>query len=143
MQVVALSDFQNRCIVLLKQIEASGESVLITDNNQPLARIVHCKKSSTEQQTQELLAMLRGNVQRYTAPEDSVGETDWQAWLDLVEQARIQYSSSIFRFLGFFDNGNLVILNHAFQKKSQKTPNSDIEIAEARKHDYLARKKTR
>jgi phage-related protein len=34
----------------------------------------------------------------------------------------------------------LVVLNHAFQKKSQKTPLKEIRLAEQRKNDYLRRK---
>jgi phage-related protein len=43
--------------------------------------------------------------------------------------------------LGFLDDGNLVILANGFQKKTQKTPKSEIEIAEDRKRDYLQRKR--
>lgn len=32
--------------------------------------------------------------------------------------------------LGFFENEQLIILNHAFQKKTQKTPSKDIKLAE-------------
>ena len=34
-----------------------------------------------------------------------------------------------------------IILNHAFQKKTQKTPKQAIKIAKARKQDYLKRRK--
>jgi len=37
-------------------------------------------------------------------------------------EVRIIYKSDIFRILGFFDNSKLIVLNHAFQKKTQKTP---------------------
>jgi phage-related protein len=36
--------------------------------------------------------------------------------------------------------GDMIILNHAFQKKTQKTPKNAIEKAENRKKDYLDRK---
>ena len=49
-------------------------------------------------------------------------------------------SGNIFRLLGFFDGDNLVVLNHGFQKKSQKTPSKEIKTAETRKKDYLRRK---
>jgi phage-related protein len=53
---------------------------------------------------------------------------------------RVQVGGNIFRLLGFFDHDNLVILNHGFQKKTQKTPPKEIKIAESRKKDYLQRK---
>ena len=34
----------------------------------------------------------------------------------------------------------IVVLNHAFIKKTQKTPKRDIETAEQRKREYMRRK---
>jgi phage-related protein len=42
--------------------------------------------------------------------------------------------------LGFFDGPKLIILNHAFQKKTQKTPLRDIKTAEDRKNEYFQRR---
>jgi phage-related protein len=53
----------------------------------------------------------------------------------------IQTGSDIFRFLGFFDGARLVVLSHAFQKKTQKTPRQAIRLAEERKQDYFRRRK--
>jgi len=58
---------------------------------------------------------------------------------DDVWEIRVQSGSNIFRILGFVDKNNLVVLNHAFQKKTQKTPKKEIAIAEARKKDHLLR----
>ncbi len=54
-------------------------------------------------------------------------------------EVRVQSGNNIFRILGFIEKNNLVILNHAFQKKTQKTPKKEISIAEARKKDHLLR----
>jgi phage-related protein len=62
---------------------------------------------------------------------------------DDIWEVRVQMGGNIFRFLGFFENERLVILNHAFQKKTQKTPQKEIKIAENRKQDYLKRKSLR
>lgn len=59
---------------------------------------------------------------------------------DDIWEVRVQFGGNIFRILGFFDNGNLIILNHAFYKKTQKTPATDIKLAEERKRNYLIRK---
>ena len=59
---------------------------------------------------------------------------------DDIWEIRIQSGNNIFRLLGFLDNEHLVVLNHAFQKKTQKTPHKEIKIAENRKKDYLNRK---
>ncbi|MCB2263218.1 MAG: type II toxin-antitoxin system RelE/ParE family toxin [Candidatus Thiosymbion ectosymbiont of Robbea hypermnestra] len=50
------------------------------------------------------------------------------------------FTDYCFRILGFFDGNQAVILNHAFQKKSQKTPRKEVKIAENRKEDYLSRR---
>ena len=56
-------------------------------------------------------------------------------------EIRVQYGNNIFRLLGFMEGKNIVVLNHAFQKKSQKTPIKEIAIAKARKKDYFKRGK--
>ena len=56
-------------------------------------------------------------------------------------EVRVKVGSNIFRFLGFFDGRKLVVLSHAFQKKTQKTPRQAIRLAEERKRDYFRRKK--
>ena len=58
---------------------------------------------------------------------------------DDIWEIRIQSGNNIFRILGFVTENNLVVLNHAFQKKTQKTPKKEIAIAEARKKDHLLR----
>lgn len=59
---------------------------------------------------------------------------------DDLWEVRVQLGNNIFRFLGFFDGAQLVILNHAFTKKTQKTPSKEIKIAEQRKKDYFSRR---
>lgn len=56
-----------------------------------------------------------------------------------IWEVRIQTGNNIFRLLGFLGRNQLVTLNHAFQKKTQKTPRKEIQIAEARKKDYFRR----
>lgn len=59
---------------------------------------------------------------------------------DGIWEVRVQVSGNIFRLFGFFVDDNLVVLNHGFQKKTQKTRSKEIKIAESRKKDYLRRK---
>ncbi len=56
-------------------------------------------------------------------------------------EIRIQLGSDIFRLLGFFDSGTLLILTNGFAKKTQKTPPQEIALAIRRKEEYLARRK--
>ena len=59
---------------------------------------------------------------------------------DDLWEVRVQVGNNIFRLLGFLEDHQLVILNHAFQKKTQKTAKKEIQIAEARKKDCLKRR---
>ena len=58
---------------------------------------------------------------------------------DDIWEIRVQIGSNIFRFLGFFEKGNFIVLTNGFQKKTQKTPKSEILLSEQRKLDYLTR----
>ena len=60
---------------------------------------------------------------------------------DDIWEVRVQYGGSNFRLLGFFDGAEFVILNHAFTKKTQKTPKKEIKIAEQRKKDYFLQRR--
>ncbi len=55
-------------------------------------------------------------------------------------EVRIRHANNIFRLLGFFDGNDLIVLNHAFTKKTQKTPKKEIKIAEQRENDYFSRR---
>lgn len=58
---------------------------------------------------------------------------------DLYE-IRVEVDSNIYRIFCCFDEGNLVVLFNAFQKKTQKTPPSEIEKAKRIKDEYFAAK---
>ena len=59
---------------------------------------------------------------------------------DDIWEIRVQQGNNIFRILGFFDGNELVVLNHAFTKKSQKIPQKEIVVAEKRKRNYFIKK---
>jgi len=44
-------------------------------------------------------------------------------------EIRVEYQGNIFRIFCCFDEGNLVVLFNGFQKKSQKTPKSELDKA--------------
>ena len=56
-------------------------------------------------------------------------------------EIRVEYESNIYRIICFFDEGNLVILLNAFQKKTQKTPRAELELAKRLKKQYFIDKK--
>ena len=57
-------------------------------------------------------------------------------------EVRVKHHTNLYRLLAFFDGEQVVILTHAFQKKTQKTPQQEIATATQRKADYLKRKTT-
>ena len=55
-------------------------------------------------------------------------------------EIRVSAANGIFRVFCFFDEGNLIILLSGFQKKSQKTPRTEIKRAEKLKKEYYENK---
>ena len=56
-------------------------------------------------------------------------------------EARIQLASNIWRVFCFFDDDKLVILMNGFQKKTEKTPKSELEKAKKIMTEYFNEKK--
>lgn len=59
---------------------------------------------------------------------------------DGLYEIRVKLGSDIFRVFCFFDEGKLVVLANGFQKKTQKTPKSEIEKALKIKRNYETEK---
>lgn len=59
---------------------------------------------------------------------------------DGVYEIRVEYQSNIYRIFCCFDKGNLVVLFNGFQKKTQKTPNGELEKAIRLKKEYFSTK---
>lgn len=55
-------------------------------------------------------------------------------------EVRIEFQSNIFRIFCCFDEPSLVILFNGFHKKSKKTPQKEIQIAEKLKKEYFKNK---
>ena len=59
-----------------------------------------------------------------------------------IWELRVSYANNISRILYFTPIGNTVILLHGFIKKTPKTPQRDINIAQKRMKDYMRRIKS-
>lgn len=59
---------------------------------------------------------------------------------DGLYEIRVQAGNDIFRIFCFFDYGKLVVLINGFQKKTQRTPKKEIEIAIKIKAEYESKK---
>ena len=55
-------------------------------------------------------------------------------------EVRVELGSNIYRIFCCFDDGRLVVLFNGFQKKTQKTPKSQIDKAEKLKNEYFNEK---
>jgi phage-related protein len=51
-------------------------------------------------------------------------------------EIRVQHAGDIYRIFCFFDEGKLVVVINGFQKKTQKTPKGEIEMALKIKQAY-------
>ena len=55
-------------------------------------------------------------------------------------EIRVEVGSNIFRAFAFFDEGHLIVVANGFQKKTQKTPKNEIELAKKIKKEYFNEK---
>lgn len=60
---------------------------------------------------------------------------------DGLFELRVTFEGNIYRVFFIFDKGNIVVLLTGFQKKSQKTPQKEIEKALRIKNEYYEYKR--
>ena len=58
-----------------------------------------------------------------------------------IWEVRITFAGDIFRLLGFFEEDGNFIITNGFAKKTQKTPQKEIKLAEDRRRNYYEREK--
>lgn len=66
---------------------------------------------------------------------------DHMTGTDGIYEIRVEFKSNIYRIFCCFDKGNLVVLFNGFQKKTQKTPKKEIDLALKLKDEYFNLKK--
>lgn len=59
---------------------------------------------------------------------------------DGLYELRAMYNGNIYRIFFIFDKGKIVVLFNGFQKKTQKTPESEIKMALKIKEEYYGSK---
>ena len=59
-----------------------------------------------------------------------------------IFELRTEYEGNIYRVFFIFDEGNIVVLFNGFQKKTQKTPQNEIEKAIKIKEAYYGDKQS-
>ena len=71
---VSKSEFKARALEFFRQVEASGESVIVTDHGKPALEVRPYRGIERNP-----LDVLRGSVVRYDSPTDPVADGDWEA----------------------------------------------------------------
>ena len=74
---ISKSQFKAQALALFRDIETSGEAVVITDHGRPALEVRPYRPSETD--SSDPLQALRGSVTHYEAPLDPVGPGDWEA----------------------------------------------------------------
>jgi len=57
-----------------------------------------------------------------------------------IWEIRADVGRDTFRLLGFFHGQDMIVLTNSFQKKSQQTPQREIELAKQRRTEYKTRR---
>ena len=71
---VSKSEFKAKALEFFRKIEASGESVIVTDHGKPALEVRPFRGIERNP-----LDVLRGSVVRYASPTDPVAEDEWEA----------------------------------------------------------------
>ena len=71
---VSKSQFKARALEYFRQVEASGEKVIVTDKVQPVIEV-----RRYQQDNRSPLERLNGSVLELKRPTDPIGDDDWEA----------------------------------------------------------------
>lgn len=71
---ISKSAFKARALEYFRQVEKTGDEVIITDHGQPVLKLTRYNSDPME-----ALKALRGTVLRYDHPTEPVGVEDWEA----------------------------------------------------------------
>lgn len=72
-QKISKSQFKPRALELMRQVEQSGQPLIITDHGSPTLEIRVYREVA-----EDPLVRLRGKVMHYHKPTDPVAEEDWE-----------------------------------------------------------------
>lgn len=75
-------------------------------------------------------------IQNVRAGEPLVKPIEGKLW-----ELRRASDGNIYRLMYFFFVGRTIVFLHGFQKKTEKTPRREIDVAQARMDDYIKRKR--
>ena len=71
---VSKSKFKPKALEYFRQVQESGQPLIITDRGKPVLKLMPYSEDP-----QEIMKTLRNTVVRYEEPTESVGVDDWEA----------------------------------------------------------------
>ena len=71
---VSKSQFKPRTLEYFRQVEQSGEALIITDHGRPVLKVIPYSAELSD-----VLNALRNSVRKYDRPMDPVGLEDWES----------------------------------------------------------------
>ncbi len=71
---ISKSRFKARALELFRQVERTGQPIVITDRGNPVLKLVPYREDP-----RQALRALRDTVVKYQAPTEPVGEDDWES----------------------------------------------------------------
>ena len=106
--------------------------IMYQKNNgeKPVERFLHGLNVKTKARAMRMIKILKDNGTRLREPySKSLG--------DGIFELRIQQGNDRARILYFFMHGNNIVLTNGFVKKTQKTPNKELEKAKRYRKIFL------
>jgi antitoxin (DNA-binding transcriptional repressor) of toxin-antitoxin stability system len=70
---VSKSVFKARALEFFREIESTGESLVLTDHGRPVLEVCPYKEDEVDP-----LATLRGSIVKYERPTDPVADDEWE-----------------------------------------------------------------
>ena len=113
-----------------KRSEWTTEFYIAPDGTSPIEAFLDSLDSKTR--ARFLWSMEQLRVRNIQAREPLVRHLEDKLW-ELREESR----TNIYRIIYFFYTGQRIVFLHGFQKKTQKTPKKELEIARNRYQEFL------
>lgn len=73
-KIISKSKFKPKSLEYFRQVEETGEEIIITDHGKPVIKVVPYSA-----QPDDAIQLLRNSVKKYINPTEPVGIEDWEA----------------------------------------------------------------
>lgn len=129
--LTALSEY-TRISIMTQQTDWTTEFYVEDDGTSPVEEFLDSLDLKTRTRFRWSMEQLR--VRNVQAREPLARHLEGDLW-----ELREESSTNIYRIVYFFYTGRRIIFLHGFQKKSQRTPGREIDLARRRYRQFTAR----